>query len=419
MDTRAYIVVAPADCTSPLRDAADVVCSGEHDELVLQGAIDQCVAEGKNLYLLNGTYRIEGFYDFGDGGPRTALCVPSIGREFSIIGQNAVYDRGVCLYVPAETLACLPDATENSDLDANVQDTARNPVDVLRTTWCRRGLGSGSCLLLENLYFALSHNQKPIRCVDLRRCDLPELRTVKCGAYEDMEAGLGRPPAVPVKGCIGITMTDGSNAGYSNYRNCGASGFYEGIQISGEHVILENCYAIMNYYGYTFGNYEHNCGTNHPITMINCMDERNVCLPLFNACGDSEKGTGRRMQGLQEVTMIGFNLERIAAQTPGGVLKDRMREVFPGTWRGNIEFSAQPAWNHLNDPAFALWENDGSGVGFRTRNNLHKLVCGREERLSYYPTLGQRIFDTDCGKQLVCIDPEKRLWVDMMGNAVD
>lgn len=417
---RPYLVVAPQNAGEELRATADIVCTGEHDERTLQAAIDRCAKEGTNLYLLSGTYRIEGFYDFGDGGPKTALCVPNVGREISIIGQNIVYgkDSGVRLYVPAEALDTLPDATETSDIDANVQDTSRNPVDVLRTTWCRRGLSSGSCLRLENLYFSLSHNRKPIRCLDLRRCDLPEIHGVKCGAYDDMEAGLGKPPAVPVKGCIGITMTDGSNAGSSNFYNCGASGFYEGIQVSGEHVVLSNCYTIMNYYGYTFGNYEHNCGTNHPITLINCMDERNVCLPLFNACGDAEKGTRRRMQGLQEVTMISFNMERFAEQTPGGVLKDKMREVYPGTWRGNIEFSAQPAWNHLNEPAFDLWEDDGSGSGFRTRNSLHKLVCGTEERLSYYPTLGQQIFDTDLGKLVVCIDPKTKKWVDALGAEV-
>lgn len=416
----AWIVVAPSECNEALFGCADLVCTGSHDELTIQMAIDRAVEEGKNVYLLNGTYRIEGFYDFGDGGPKAAICAPNVGREIAIVGQNAVYSEnsGVRLYVPAETLATLPDATETSDADANVQDTARNPVDVFRTTWCRRGLSSGSCLLLENLHFSLSHNQKPIRCVDLRRCDLPELRTVKCGAYADMEAGLGKPPAVPAKGCIGITMTDGSNAGYSNFYNCGASGFYEGIQVSGEHVVMENCYAIMNYYGYTFGNYEINCGANHPITLINCMDERNVCLPLFCGCGDAEKGTGRRLQGLQEVTMVSFNMERIAEQSPGGVLKDCMREVYPGTWRGNIEFTAQPAWCHLNEPAFRLWENDGSGVGFRVRNSCHKTVCGTEERLSYYPMLGQQIYDTDLSKLLTCIDPESRTWVDAMGNQV-
>ena len=116
--------------------------------------------------------------------------------------------------------------------------------------------------------------------------------------------------------------------------------------------------------------------------------------------------------------MVSFNLERIAEQSPGGVLKDCMKEVYPGTWRGNIEFTAQPAWNHLNDPAFRLWESDGSGSGFRTRNTCHKLACGTEERLSYYPTYGQQIFDTDLGKLLICIDPENRTWVDTNGTTV-
>jgi len=420
MTASPYITVAPHDAPQTIRDQADLICDGTHDERIIQQAIDRCVEEGKNVYLYSGTYVIEGFYDFGDGGPQAAICVPNVGREIALIGQNAVYSErsGVRLYVPAHTLAQLPDAKDNSDIDANARDASRNPVDILRTTWCRRGLGSGSCLRLENLYFSLSHNQKPIRCVDLRRCDLPELHTVKCGAYADMQAGLGKPPAVPVKGCIGITMTDGSNAGYSNYHNCGASGFYEGIQVGGEHVVLTNCYAIMNYYGYTFGNYALDCGANHPITLINCMDERNVCLPLFNSCGDAEKGTGHRMQGLQEVTMVSFNMERIASQSPGGVLKDAMREVHPGTWRGNIDFTLQPAWNHLNDPACKLWENDGSGSGFRTRNTAHKLAATTEERLSYYPTYCQQIFDTDLGKMLICLDPEAKKWVDMLGNEV-
>jgi len=219
-------------------------------------------------------------------------------------------------------------------------------------------------------------------------------------------------------GCIGITMTDGSNAFFSNYYNCSGSGMYEAFQVGGEHVVLVNCSAIMNVYGYTFGNYTIRCGANHPITMINCMDERNVHLPLFNSCGDSIRGSRERLQGGQEVNMISFNMERIPAQTPGGVLGDCMREVYPGTWRGTIEFTAQPDWHHLNEENFQLWENDGSGTGFRTRNVAHKQICTTAERLRYYPTYGQQIFDTDLNKLLICTDPANRIWVDACGNIV-
>jgi hypothetical protein len=178
-----------------------------------------------------------------------------------------------------------------------------------------------------------------------------------------------------------------------------------------------NCGAIMCYYGHTFGNYKLNCGANHPITLINCMDERNVNLPLFNDCGDGD-GHGGRLHGEQEVTMISFNIERLAEQTPGGVLGDLMREVTPGTFKGQIEFTAQPAWCHTNEKNFQLWENDGSGKGFKTRNSCHKLVCDTKERLSYYPMLGQQIFDTDLNKMLICIDPATKKWVDFNGNEI-
>jgi hypothetical protein len=62
---------------------------------------------------------------------------------------------------------------------------------------------------------------------------------------------------------------------------------------------------------------------------------------------------------------------------------------------------------------------DGSGSGFVTRNNTHKIICSSQERRSYCPTLGQQIFDADLNKLLVCINPAKRLWVDANGNPVE
>lgn len=399
-----FVVVAAAN-SGPARQSADYVCTGSHDELTIQKAIDRCAAEDKNLYLLNGTYELEGFYDRGDVGPLCALCVPNIRREITILGQNSTYGKqgGVVMHIPAHALDTI------GEKDA----------DVLRTGWCDKGLSSGGVLRMENIMFCIAHNQQALRCIDLRRCDRPELKNIRMNCYADMNAGFGKPPAVPAEGCIGLTMTDGSNAHYSNYTNVSATGFYEGIQVGGEHVVLINCAAIMCAYGYTFGNYKIKCGANHPIIMINCMDERNIHLPLFNSCGDSDgKGTGNRLQGGQEVTMISFNIERLAEQTPGQVLGDLMKEVYPGTWRGNIDFTAQPAWHHTNEPAFQLWENDGSGSGFQTRNVVHKKVCTTAERLSYYPMLGQQIFDTDLGKMVICTDPAKRKWVDMNGQAV-
>jgi len=399
-----FVTIAANNSTEEIKKKADFVCAGKNDELTIQKAIQKCVGENLNLYLANGTYEIDAFYDFEDGGPKCAFCFPNCRREISVIGQNITYGKngnGVVFHVTEKAL----------------ESVGEESVDVLRTTWTPKGIQNGSSLKIENIAISLAHNQKPVRCIDLRRCDRPELTNVRLNAFADMNAGLGAPPPIAAKGCIGLTMTDGSNDCFSNYTNVYATGFYEGFQVGGEHVVMINCGALMSFYGYTFGNYELNCGANHPITMINCMDERNVNLPLFNECGDGD-GKGGRLLGGQEVTMISFNIERLAEQTPGKVLGDLMREVHPVVWRGNIDFTAQPAWCHLNEENFQLWENDGSGTGFKTRNNCHKLICTTKERLGYYPTYGQQIFDTDLNKMLICTDPANKKWVDFNGNEV-
>ncbi|MBQ6706662.1 MAG: hypothetical protein IJN07_04045 [Clostridia bacterium] len=409
-----YITVAAANSTDEARENADFVCTGKHDELLLQKAIDECQKQNKQLYLLNGVYQIDGFYDFGDGGPKTAVCVPNSWREFIIMGQGheygfrKSYDNGVTIYV-------------NDSAFDSVQD---EQVDVIRSSWTSRGIQNGASLRLENLAIILDNNRHKVRCVDLRRTDRAECKNVTFVGYGGLihEINIGAAsPDVAEKGCIALTMTDGSNYNYSNYTNVFAYGFDEAIQVGGEHVVCINCGAALSTYGFTFGNYEVNCGSNHPITMINCLDERNINLPLFgHYCGDSD-GKGGRVIGGQEITMISYNLEILAnpAMIPGGKFGSYMRELVPGSWKGNIDFTVQPAHCHTNTVDAQVWENDGSGVGIKTRNNCHKTVCSTEERLSYYPTHGQQVFDTDKNKMVVCIDVAKKLWVDFNGNPVD
>ena len=408
-----YVTVAASTGTNESKECADLVCTGKNDELTIQKAIELSAEQNKNVYLFNGIYNIDAFYDFSDGGPMAAICVPRMHREIQIKGQNHEYGfqkqyrNGVVLYVSDEALCKICDET-----------------DVLRGAWSLNGIQNGSSLNLENVAIVLANNQHPLRCIDLRRVDRVEAKNISLISYgdliaEDSKVGLHETPPLPARDCIGLTMTDGSNYNYSNYTNLQTWGFDEGIQVGGEHVVCINCGATIGRYGFTFGNYESNCGSNHPITLINCMDERNVNLPYFGKwCGDGD-GKGGRIIGRQEVTFVSFNIERLASKTPGGVLGDLMREEIPGSWCGNIDFTAQPEWCALNDVAFKLWESDGSGIGIKTRNNCHKTVCSTEERLGYYPTHGQQVFDTDKNKMLICIDAPKKLWVDFNGNKVD
>ena len=400
-----YITVAAVDSKIEKIDDIDFICTGKNDEIIINKAIDEAVKQSKIVYLLNGKYYIDDFYDWDDGGPKSAIRFPITRIQNTMIGQTYPYgknDFGVTFYVSASALDKVKD----------------EEYDVIRTGWTAKGIINGSVLKIENVQIVLSHNQTPIRCVDLRRCDRVELKNVRAVGYGDIKAGFGAPPPVPVKGCIGFTMTDGSNNYIVRYDNVSASGLYEGIQVGGEHVVMVNCAAIMNFYGYTFGNYGFNCGCNHPITMINCLDERNVNLPLFNECGDHDK-QGNIIRGRQEVSMISFNIERMAHQTPGGKLGDVMREVHPGSYCGRIDFTWQPDWNAINSVDCQIWETDGSGKGFRTTNLTHKTVCTSVERLSYGPTLGQQVFDTDLNKLLTCIDIKAKKWVDANGVNYD
>ncbi len=405
-----WITVAPGGYTGDAQ--VDFICAGTHDERTLQAAVDRAVAEGKNVFLRNGVYRIDGFCDpYGDGGPETAVCIPNAWREVKLVGENSEYGfqknyrNGVVLYVSPSAL-----------------DGIRGETDVLRGQWTGAGIQNGSSLCLEGIAVVLADNAHAIRCIDLRRTDRVEVKNVTLLGYgdalhEDSTYGLDTPPDVPARGCIGLTMTDGSNNSYSNYMNVQTYGFDEGIQVGGEHVVMINCGATSGRYGFTFGNYEVNCGANHPITLINCMDERNIHLPLFNRCGDSD-GRGGRLQGGQEVTLISFNMERVERQTPGGRLGDLMREVYPGTWRGSIDYTLQPDWCCTNSVGCRIWAADGSGSGIRTRNRAHKTVCTTAERLGYFADLGEQVFDLDLGRAVICVDPDTQRWVDCLGQEV-
>ena len=86
-----YIFVAADNSTEKLKEKSDFVCTGTNDELVIQKAIEACVRDNKNIYLFNGIYNIDAFYDFHDNGPFSAVCVPNAHKEIRIIGQNHEY----------------------------------------------------------------------------------------------------------------------------------------------------------------------------------------------------------------------------------------------------------------------------------------------------------------------------------------
>lgn len=405
-----WLRVAASNSRTQARESADFVCTGTNDEQTIQHAIDACKTSGKQLFLFAGLYKLDAVTDFGDAGPKAAICIRNMHREFAIVGERRqitgypkdMLVNGVVLYLQPHSLA----AAEGKS------------IDIVRGEWSKQGILNGSALKMENIAIFAPSSQEPLRALDLQRVNSVELHNIVLRAFgtailNGLTYPYGNPPAPNIEN-IGVTLTDGSNNAPVNLVNVSAAGFGQGFQVGGEHVVMINCSAVFGLYGFTFGNYPYHCAFNHPITMINCCDEQNVNLPLFNSCGDN----GGELHGCQEVTMISFNCERVADHVPGKKLGSLMREVKPGTWRGNISFTRQPKWNAINSVDEPIWAEDGSGRAFVTRNNAHALACTTAERLKYYPQYMQQVFDTDLNKLLICVDPPKRIWCDAMGNVI-
>jgi len=408
-----WVKVAAEGSLPSAKAAADFVCAGTNDQETIQKAIDLCSRDGRDLFLYRGIYMIDAFREWGDGGPRASVRLPPR-RHFALVGQG-LFQAGRDM---------MPSATNGVVwyVRRSAWNTAAGVPSVLRGAWTKEGIQNGAGLRLENLSIFICDAQHPARCVDLRRTDGVEVRNMRlrgmgerCMMGDSFPYEKFGPLPMPHIDSIGITMTSGSNLHVSRFDNIHATGFGQAFQAGGEHVICCDCLASFNLYGWTFGNYDYTCGFNHPIVLINCGDEQSVHLPLFAKCGDD----GGAKHGMQSVTMVGFNFERVPEKIIGRKIGHGMRETRPGTWRGHIEYTMQPAWHATNSVHQALWEEDGSGSGFETRNLAHKRIGTSEERRKYYPQMGQQYFDIDLGRLLICTDPAKRKWVDAMGTPAD
>lgn len=409
------IYVAAADATDDEKAAADYVCDGTHDEVELQQAITALAnangtKHGGTLLLSHGTFYIDSFPNYessNDGGSYVALLIPASnnwGYELRIIGDTYRYSEGSGTKIQVSD-TCYEGLNSNTNYKI-----------ISSTYFAHLADGAKISLYMTNVVFGMPWNQKKIMCIDLLSVNRVYLQFITCmgyrGGYNNYTPVTTNPPAVAAEGCIGIRMTGGSNNGVAcDYKNIMCIGFYEGFQVGGEHVIGINLSGIWNVYSYTFGNYPWADAFHHPITLINCCDERSINMPLFAYCG-ANKNNG---EGGQEISLIDFNFERYAPHTPGGQLGESATEIKPGTFHGDISYTIQQAGSNITNMKF--WK-DGHGQRFITRNSAHRRACSTTVRNGYAPNYLQRIWDTDLGKEVICVDTANKTWKDTMGNTV-
>ena len=369
---------------------ADYVCTGTNDEKIIQKAIDELYAlGGGTVKLSSGIFNIGSFTLSSDGIYR-AITLPSGDKRYTIdiVGQSQMTGEkdsssiyGTRLFVSQDALNSIDTSKQYEVISALPSTNSPNNV-----------------IHLTEFEVRLATNQKPVVCIDLFNFGRARLDRIKCIAYTNTNASLTKA----VKGCIGIRMLNGSNNGQeNNFNSCGCSGFYEAFQIGGEHVVMNNCSAIKNVYGYTFGNYTYQRAFNHAITLINCCDERDVNLPYFH----SNTGT-------QRINLIDFCIERYASATPGGVLGNLAKESKNGMFSGDISFTVMDdsATNVVNIPFF----EKGNGKNFKVRNSIHALSGTTKLRESYAANQGQTYYDTDLKCLMYYLNDE---WVKIAGNS--
>lgn len=380
------------------KSAADVVCSGEHDEITIQEVLDRYdrnSSESVRILFSDGVYNIDGFHVHPDATHRAAIKIPEISYlEFGGTGNlrpragiNVEFRVRPCAYdgLDPQEQVCVILFSDN---------IGRNKNDAN----------------LKCFSITLPDTGHKVICINLFRCFGAILENISLNC-----AGAGAG-VIPAEESVGIRGQNVNTNGIGQYwKDIVAKGFYEGFQMGGEHTICMGLLAYLCYYGYTFGNYERaEWGVwEHPITLINCSEELCASLPLFNQCGEARDPNNA---GRQCVDFISHTMEFRETQNP--TLKPVLpaREVVPGSWCGNITFAVNTKpLSKENVVDVQFWEK-GSGIRFRTRNSAHAVAGTSAERRSYVPTYVQTYFDTDLGRMVVF---NGEAWVDMNGIKVD
>lgn len=410
MQRNRSVYAAASDASAAEKLAADYQCTGTNDELVIQQAVNAVYAMGGGTVLLSsGTFYIDSFPNYdsaNDGGSNVAILIPWGNTLYSIcIMGNPSFNNamGTRIFVTDDCYNSLDSSAKYKVFSSTYSSTLMSAARIF--------------LSMYYLRISLPWNQKKIMCIDLHSVNRPYLQFISLSAARDGFNGwvssATNPPAVAAEGCIGIRMTGGSNAGQvCDYRNIGTYAFYEGIQVGGEHVIGVNLSGICNVYSFTFGNYPWKDAFVHPITLINCCDERSVNYPLFAYCGLNRNNHNSG----QQVSLIDYNIERIVEHTPGGQLGELATEVSPGTFHGEISYTIMQS-NGTLSTTDKFWK-DGHGQRFDSKNSAHRRACATSVRNGYAPNYLQHIWDTTLNKEVICVDTANKTWKDTMGNTV-
>ena len=376
---------------------ADYICSGSHDETVINEAINRVKNQIGTVELCDGDYYIDGFSEhlFAGKSEKVAICIEkdAIGVGVTITGKGTGKPQNAVLHVNESAFDGLNDETPSVISGGSPQT----------------GYIGGCGFNVRHIKIELPNTKHKCIAVNYQHSywGIIDSCTLTCLGYGQDN--------VPVEGLIGLRgwagWSDGSIIGaYDTY----ASGFRVAFQLGGEHVICERLGTRFCYTSYTFGEYPldaHSGAQVHPITLINCCDEHQATLPKFFDSGSVDSRNAGRCQ----VDFISFNIEYYPLITGTPIVG--ATEVTDGGWVGRIEYSVENNENNAN-VAIPFWA-DGHGKNFRTLNTAQKQMGTTNLRKTFAPNYMQQYFDTDLNKVVYCKEPSTKTWIDANGNPVD
>lgn len=394
------IIVAASNTPEELAAKADIKCTGTNDEVELQSAIDNAIGNGLGVLLLRGDYYLDAPTKKYSSNNDTFLLIDTSPASGSSVSKF--------LCMEGENPAVRPIIhMSDTAYEALGSSTQYHLVGITDSTQY------GGFVELKNIIFQLPSNQKKVVVLDfLNYGGYARIHSVYCygytNGYNGQQITISNPPSVSVDGCVGIKFVGkGPNGSYgSEITDCNIYGFNEGICINTEWTVCNHVCSIFCVTGWVFGKYTSSnihaqC---HPTVLICCGDERGVNLPVFY----------NSQNGLQNIDMIAFSIERNANNTPGGVLGNYATERVQGSSHGRIDYTQGQA---SNSTTARFWEY-GHGHNMTTRNMAHAASGSTSVRNGYNPNYMQRFYDETLGKEVICVNEQNKTWKDGAGNVV-
>ena len=398
------INIAAFDSSATDKDNADYICDGINDEEEINNAINN---HGSNITvnLFKGTYYIDSFNEY-DGFEKSAIVVKPIGNSYRSVlikGQRHYYN-GTKIVVRESAFSQIS-ADDKVPSAFNVLSTTNQTGNDNQAFWY---------VSLQDLFISIPNGNNPCIIVNLQNAGCGEEKNLRISAFGTNEFPEYKPsdynPENISHGIVGIRAFHGWTYGDTvRFDNICVWGCYHGFELGAEHMIVSCCRTRYNYCGWTFGSYYKDLkrgAFDHPITLINCCDEKSLYGPKFEYCGllNTNDYNIEYDTKLQCVTFIDWNME---------VPTYPAEETTPGIFCGTVQFSAGGG-TYGNSKRVKFWK-EGSGLNFRTINSSHSLGGSSEERKKYIPMYMQQYYDMDLNKLLIYNGEN---WVDCSGNII-